>query len=159
MEVTNGTIGVFPSRVPEHHGCRPAPRHPSKGIRHAPPSCAVRLASALVLTLSSATSAHAQENLGLNFKYTSTSTGDTVSASLPEQPPLNECLLIQQVVELEPGAPHADAFAPQNTSTSANAQIFAPDDCAGTPKVVLKPGSNPEPDDVTFRAVKFVLPD
>ncbi|GGP34996.1 hypothetical protein [Streptomyces abikoensis] len=116
------------------------------------------LASALALTLSSATSAHAQEQLGLNYKYTSTTTGDTVSASLPEQPPLNDCLLIQQVAELEPGAPNADAFAPQNTSTRANAQIFESDDCTGTAKVVLKPRSGQEPDSVTFRSVKFVLP-
>lgn len=123
------------------------------------PPALFALASALVLTLSSATSAHAQENLGLNYKYTSTSTGDTVNASLPEQPPLNECLLIQQVAELEPGTLNADAFAPQNTSTEARAQIFASDDCTGTAKVVLKPRSSQEPDDVTFRAVKFVLPD
>ncbi|MFF4214805.1 hypothetical protein [Streptomyces nondiastaticus] len=122
-----------------------------------PPSLLV-LASALALTLSSAASAHAQERLGLNFKYTDTSTRDKVSAHLGEQPPMNECILVQQVADLENGAPDSDAYAPENTSTRANAQIFADDECETTPKRVLKPGGPQEPDSVTFRSVKFVLP-
>ncbi|MEU6667958.1 hypothetical protein [Streptomyces sp. NPDC046727] len=121
-------------------------------------SALLAITSALALALPSATAAHAQDELGLNYKYTNTSTGAAESASLPEQPPLNECVLIQQVAEIAPGEQYADAFAPQNTSTRANAQIFETDDCTGTPKVVLKPGSDQAPDDVTFRSVKFVLP-
>ena len=121
-------------------------------------SALLAITSALALALPSATAAHAQDELGLNYKYTNSSTGAAESASLLEQPPLNECLLIPQVAELSPGQPNADAFAPQNTSTRANSQIFATDDCTGRPKVVLKPGSDQEPDDVTFRSVKFVLP-
>ncbi|MEV5380048.1 hypothetical protein AB0L26_29425 [Streptomyces nondiastaticus] len=122
-----------------------------------PPSLLV-LASALALTLSSAATAHAQDGLGLNYRYVSTDTDSTVDASLPEQPPMNECILIPQVEKLENGAPDSDAFAPENTSTRANARIYANDECMGTPKLVLKPGSPQEPDSVTFRSVKFVLP-
>ncbi|MGV9626522.1 hypothetical protein [Streptomyces sp. NPDC003487] len=123
-----------------------------------PRSALLAITSALALALPSATTAHAQEELGLNYKYIDTSTGAAVSASLPEEPPLDECILIPQVSGLEPGRPNAHAFAPQNTSTRANAQIFVADDCTGTPKVVLKPAGDQEPDDVTFRSVKFVLP-
>ncbi|MFC9930960.1 hypothetical protein [Streptomyces sp. NPDC127190] len=121
-------------------------------------SALLAITSAFALALPSATAAQAQDELGLNYKYIDTATGAAASATLPEQPPLNECILIQEVAELAPGQEHADAFAPQNTSSRANAQIFAADDCTGTPKVVLKPGSDQEPDDVTFRSVKFVLP-
>ncbi|WP_424888997.1 hypothetical protein [Streptomyces sp. XH2] len=147
----------FPSGR-QHHGDTPVRTRPSTGNHRASAPSLLVLASALALAFSSATSAHAQEELGLNYKYTDTTTEEAVSASLPERPSLNECILIPQVSENESGSQYADAFAPQNSSTRARAQIFADDECTGTPKLVLKPVSDQEPDSVTFRSVKFVLP-
>ncbi|WP_157868507.1 hypothetical protein [Streptomyces caatingaensis] len=122
------------------------------------PPALLALASALALTLSSAAAAHAQDELGLNYKYFDPKTETAVGTSLAEQPPLNECILIQDVEQLSPDQPNSSAFGPQNISTRANAQLFASDDCTGTPKAVLKPGSDQQPDSLTFRSVKFVLP-
>ncbi|GAA2709397.1 MULTISPECIES: hypothetical protein [Streptomyces] len=107
------------------------------------------LASAFVLVTSVATTAHADAEGGINYRYTQSGEATDPHTSLVEQP-LNECIAIPDIENAET----AYAYAAKNVSTNARAEIYPEDGCGG-PKTVLAPDEE-APDSVHFRTVKFV---
>ncbi|MEU1672517.1 hypothetical protein ABZ752_10860 [Streptomyces roseifaciens] len=107
------------------------------------------LASALLLVTSVSTTAHADAEGGINYRYTGSEQPSDPQVSLVEQP-LNECIAIPEVEGNETNY----AYSAENVSTEAKAEIYSDDNCTGT-RTVLPPHEKAA-DSVHFRTVKFV---